>query len=74
MNTSTVLLATFDQHHTTGTLKGMVTKGTLGFSGDRELDAWVTGVRKHAVRNGWDLVNVRVEVIPMAAYLARFGG
>ena len=46
---------TYVRNHTSGTLKGMSTEGSLDFPNEGSARDWLRGVRKYEKRNGWSL-------------------
>lgn len=73
MNANTRLYRlTFDQHHNRGTLRGLCTEASITLDTESAVDRWARAMRKYAVRNGYDVANVRCEVITVAEHLRRF--
>ena len=64
---------TFDQHHTRGPLRGVVTTGTLTLTSESAVDRWARAMAKYADRNGYAVANVRCERTSVAEYRRRFG-
>jgi hypothetical protein len=65
-----VYVTTFNQHHTSGLLKGLTTVGRLCFGSVADAEAWHRGVIRHAVRNGYDVSGVSVNLVPLDRYKA----
>lgn len=74
MNTKRIIAVTFDQHHTAGALKGLVTQGTLAFGSESSMDRWRLGVGMNADRNGYSVANVRAEEMTADEYRLRTYG
>lgn len=73
MNANTRLYRiVFDQHHNHGALRGMVTQGIITLDTESAVARWARAMLKYATRNGYDVANVRVDVITVAEYLRRF--
>jgi len=71
MTTATVFYVTFDQHHTAGALKGIVTTGTCAFGSDARVEQWRRGLDKRAASLGYTVANVRVSEMTVPEYIAR---